>query len=251
MPNVEVGNNGPDGDSLGNLGDVDDEASIPAPQGHEVIVVDAVEVAETPIVPETVEPEPRMAETASSEVAPMIVDAAPVIEKRIIVHEYPNAGIAFYPPFGETLPNHTLVGGFSVPSGYVAMYEKLWEMYGHFVVTKDPEHSYFLTRQVEIILRVIDDIHNRSRSTVTRDVLFDWEYNLKNYERLGFNLKWLRQKINTIKDAVVENIPYISEAVMKKMIEVVELIKKLELEKAALHVLENAEKQKSFFDGFL
>ena len=90
----------------------------------------------------------------------MVVDVAPVVERRMIVHEYPNAGIAFEPPFGETFLNHVLVGGFSVPT--FAMYEKLWKMYGHFAVKKDPEHSFFLTRQVEILLRVIDSIEIRT-----------------------------------------------------------------------------------------
>lgn len=74
---------------------------------------------------------------------------------------------------------------------------------------------------------------------------------MENYERLGFNLKWLPQKINIIKDAVVKNIPFTSNDVMDKMTKIAELTKKMELERAALQVLENAEKQKSYFDGFL
>lgn len=121
----------------------------------------------------------------------------------------------------------------------------------HIVVTKDPEHSYFLTRQVEVILRVINDICITARNTVTRDVLFDWEYNLKKAEELDFNLKWLRQKIDAIRKAVEGDAPFTtSDAVLNKMDEAAELTKKLEAEKAALQVLEDAEKQKSYFADF-
>lgn len=69
------------------------------------------------------------------------------------------------------------------------MYEKLSKMYGHIVIERDPKLSYLLTMKVGNILRVIDDIRTRARSTVTQDVVFDWEYNLKKSEELGFNLK--------------------------------------------------------------
>ncbi|XP_026407996.1 uncharacterized protein LOC113303183 [Papaver somniferum] len=172
----------------------------------------------------------------------MTMKDAPVVENHVVIHEYPNAGIVCEPPFGAQLPYHVYVGGFSVPTGYANMYEKLWKMYGHIVVARDPDRSYFLTMQLGNILHVIDDIRTRARSTITRDVLFDWEYNLENSERLGFNLKWLRLKINTIKDAVVKNITFTSNSVMEKMTKIAELTKKLELERAALQVLENAEK---------
>lgn len=128
MPNVEVRNNGSNNDDLSNHGAVDNETSIPVPQGHVTLVVDAVEVTETPIVHEMVEPESRMEEAAPTEVVPMIADTVTATENRIIVHEYPNAGNAFTPPFGEILPYHRFLGGFSVPIGYASMYKKPWKM---------------------------------------------------------------------------------------------------------------------------
>lgn len=175
VPNNEVGNYESSNDGLGNPGVVDDKTSIFMPQDDEVLVVDVVEVEETLIVPQTVEPEPEITEATSSEIVSMITDASPVVENQMIVHEYPTAGISFDPQFGELLPYHQLVGGLSVPIGYAAMYKELWEMYGHIVVTRDPERSYFMTQQVEAILRVIDDIRITARNAVTQDVLFDWD----------------------------------------------------------------------------
>ena len=159
MLNNEVGNQNHTNSNSSDPEVVDDETPI-VPPGYEALVVDAM--VETPVVSEAVELEPAAAEVTSSEVVSMVVDVAPEVENRMILHEYPNAGISFEPPFGAVLPYHQLVGGFSIPIGYVAVYEKLWKMYGHMVVKKDPEHSFFLTRQVEILLRVIDSIEIRT-----------------------------------------------------------------------------------------
>lgn len=64
---------------------------------------------------------------------------------------------------------------------------------------------------------------------------------MKNAEDLGFNLKWLRQRLEVIRKAVKGDAPFpTSDAVLKKVNEVVDLTKKLEVEKAALKVLEEA-----------
>jgi hypothetical protein len=244
---------------VGNQNHTDDNSSSPTvveedtpmiPPGFEVPVADAM--VETLVVSEAVELEPVAVEVTSSEVVSMVVDVAPEVENRMILHEYPNAGIPFDPPFGAVLTYHQLVGGFSVPIGYATMYEKLWKMYGHMVVNRDPERNYLLTKQVEAVLCVLHDICTTPKNVVTRDVLLSWEYSLKNAEDLGFNLKWFRQKLDTIRKAVEGDVPFpVGDDMMKKRNAVAELTKKLEAEKAALKALEDAEKQKSFFDGFL
>lgn len=131
------------------------------------------------------------------------------------------------------------------------MYEKIWKKFGHIIVTRDPKRTYSLTMQVSVILRVVSDICARARNTVTPDVLFDWEFNLENSERLGFNVKWLRKKIDDIKDSCENNIPFPNDVVMEKEDKIARLTEELNMEKAALQILKDAEEQKYFFADFL
>lgn len=43
------------------------------------------------------------------------------------------------------------------------------------------------------LLRVINDMWTRATSTITKDVFFDWEYDLESSEEYGFHVGRLRQ----------------------------------------------------------
>ncbi|XP_026428516.1 uncharacterized protein LOC113324412 [Papaver somniferum] len=118
MPNTEVGNTETNNDNSSSAEVIDEGTNISALQGHERVVIEIVKETETSIVVVSVtdEAEPRAEET--EEDVNMSVEVSPVIENRIVVHEYPSAGIDFYPPFDASFPYHQLVGGFSVPIGY-------------------------------------------------------------------------------------------------------------------------------------
>ncbi|XP_026410902.1 uncharacterized protein LOC113306143 [Papaver somniferum] len=170
VPNTEVENNGTNVEDSSNVVNQSSNITYSPLPGYENIIVEAVEETETPVAIET---EQRTEEIVPEEDVVITMEDAPVIENRVVIHEYPNAGIVCEPPFGAQPLYHVYVGGFSVPTGYANMYEKLWKMCGHIVVARDPDRRYFLAMQLGNILHVIDDIRTRSRSTVTRDVLFD------------------------------------------------------------------------------
>lgn len=111
MENGGIEHNETHNDDSSNLETIDDETTTFAPQVHETLVVETIEATGTPIVvvSEMEETGPRVEEAAPAveETAAMTVEVAPVIENRIIVHEYPNSWIVCYPPFGELLPYHT------------------------------------------------------------------------------------------------------------------------------------------------
>lgn len=65
---------------------------------------------------------------------------------------------------------------------------------------------------------------------MTPDVLFEWEFNLENSKRLGFNVKWLRKKINAIKDSFENNIPFPNNVMMEKEEKIAKLNEALNLE---------------------
>lgn len=70
-------------------------------------------------------------------------------------------------------------------------------------------------------------------------------------EEVGFNVKWLRQRINTIKKAIENNVPFLIDVVVEKEAKIARLTKELEMEKATLQVLKNADEHKSYFADFL
>ena len=202
------------------------------------------------VVASVIEETEIAAENTEGTVA-LVVEAAPVTENRIIVYEYPTAGVAFDPPFNTSLPYHELVGGFSVPIGYARLYETIWKKFGHMIVDRNPGRAYALTMQVGVILRVVSDMHTRPRNTVTPDILFDWEFNLENSERLGLNVKWLRKQINVIKDSCEKNIPFPNDAVKEKEDKISKLTEELNKERAALQILKDADERKPFLADLL
>ncbi|XP_026436846.1 uncharacterized protein LOC113334842 isoform X2 [Papaver somniferum] len=124
---------------------IDEETTVPALQGHERVFTEVMEtsIVSTPVIEKH---EPQTEET--EETVAMTVEVAPIIENRVVVHEYPSAGVSFDPSFDASLPYHELVGGFSVPIGYAGLYEKIWKKFGHIIVNRDPERAYDLTMQV-------------------------------------------------------------------------------------------------------
>ncbi|XP_026409573.1 uncharacterized protein LOC113304650 [Papaver somniferum] len=125
--NTEVEDIETNKDNSSSPGVIDEDTIIPELQVHEIVVT---EVMETSIVATLVieETEPQAEET--EETVAMTVEVAPVIENRIVVHEYPSAGFSFDPTFDASLPSHELVGGFSIPIGYAGLYEKIWRKFG-------------------------------------------------------------------------------------------------------------------------
>ncbi|XP_026383761.1 uncharacterized protein LOC113279279 [Papaver somniferum] len=168
--NTEVEDTETNKDNSSSPGVIDEEKTIPTLQSHERVVTEVMEtsIVATPVIEET-EPQAE----ATEETVAMTVEVAPVIENRIVVYEYPSAGVAFDPPFDASLPYHELVGGFTVPIGYAGLYEKIWRKFGHIIVNRDPGRAYALTVQVSVILRVVSDICARDRNIMTPYVLFD------------------------------------------------------------------------------
>lgn len=86
------------------------------------------------------------------------------------------AGATFTPPYLVPYPDHVLIGGFSVPANYAALYTKIWESYRHVAMTKRITGRLALVKRVEEALSSIDDMCNVTGHTVSEDVILSWKF---------------------------------------------------------------------------
>lgn len=117
VPNDEVENNRADDDGTSSIMNQSDANTIISSQIRVEVADEATKETEAQVlIPGIEETDPMMEETAPQE------EAAPM---PIVVYEYPNAGIIFDPPFVDIIQNHELIGGFSVPTEYAGLYERI------------------------------------------------------------------------------------------------------------------------------
>ncbi|XP_026439728.1 MATH domain and coiled-coil domain-containing protein At3g58200-like [Papaver somniferum] len=141
------------------------------------------------------EPEPEKQNTANDG------------ETSLQLGEYPDAGQPFEggrsnvegSEFEEGL--YEEIGGFSILKKQVPLYEQIWLKYGHIPSTKViPASSYYiLVMVVKDIMNSAMDMHQCHFIDLSNEMIELWEEKIKMAERLEFNVKWLRQRFESVK----------------------------------------------------
>lgn len=91
------------------------------------------------------------------------------------------------------------VGGFSVLKSHAGFYEKIWMKYGHIASNKVLKDSYAQVPVVSGIMTTIIHMHYYRFSDLTSWIVEGWEDNIKNAEKLEFNIRWVREWLEDVK----------------------------------------------------
>ncbi|XP_026436942.1 uncharacterized protein LOC113334934 [Papaver somniferum] len=97
-----------------------------------------------------------------------LVAACAIVVKESLPVVGSTACAIFDPPF---LTPHVLIGGFSVPVKYEALYTKIWERYRHIATSKKITSRFVLVKRVEEVLSSIYNMCNVTGHTVSEDVI--------------------------------------------------------------------------------
>ncbi|XP_026427576.1 uncharacterized protein LOC113323475 [Papaver somniferum] len=91
------------------------------------------------------------------------------------------------------------VGGFSVLKSHAGFYEKIWMKYGHIASNKVLKDSYAQVPVVSGIMDTIVHMHYCRFPELTSRIIERWEDNIKNAEKLEFNIGWVRDWLEYVK----------------------------------------------------
>ncbi|KAI3991321.1 hypothetical protein MKX01_034640 [Papaver californicum] len=91
------------------------------------------------------------------------------------------------------------VGGFSVLKTQARFYEKIWKKYGHITSNKVLKDSYAQQPVVSGIMTTIIHMHYCRFSDLTSEIIEVWEDNIKNAEKIEFNIWWVREWLEDAK----------------------------------------------------
>ncbi|KAI3995866.1 hypothetical protein MKX01_020401 [Papaver californicum] len=128
-----------------------------------------------------------------------------------LVGECPSAG----QPFGEGHHNYKVVGfgdekefedvgGFSILKTQAPLYKQIWLKYGHIPTIKVmPISSYaLLVMAVKDLMNSIIDMHQCRYVELSSEMVERWEQMLKMAEKLEFNIGWLRERLESVRNGL-------------------------------------------------
>ncbi|KAI3924814.1 hypothetical protein MKW98_031065, partial [Papaver atlanticum] len=101
----------------------------------------------------------------------------------------------------ERVEGFEFVENFKIPEEHAALYKKIYEKYGHMATRKVIKfNDDMLLTCVASLLKIISDMENVRCSELSEALLDRWEGSIKDAEALEFNIKWLREGFNRLKN---------------------------------------------------
>ncbi|KAI3878243.1 hypothetical protein MKX03_005072 [Papaver bracteatum] len=101
----------------------------------------------------------------------------------------------------ERVEGFEFVENFKIPEEHAALYKKIYEKYGHMATRKVIKfNDDMLLTCVASLLKIISDMENVQCSELSEALLDRWEGSIKDAEALEFNIKWLREGFNRLKN---------------------------------------------------
>ncbi|KAI3877360.1 hypothetical protein MKX03_026417 [Papaver bracteatum] len=91
------------------------------------------------------------------------------------------------------------VGGFSVLKSHARFYEEIWMKYGYIASNKVLKDSNAQVPVVSGIMDTIVHMHYCRFSDLTSRIIEGWEDNMKNAEKLEFNIGWVGEWLECVK----------------------------------------------------
>ncbi|KAI3896464.1 hypothetical protein MKX03_014611, partial [Papaver bracteatum] len=94
------------------------------------------------------------------------------------------------------------VGGFCILKTQAPVYKQIWLRYGHIPSTKVlPISAYrVLILAVTDLMSCVMDMHNYRYVDLTFEMIEGWEEKINMAEKLEFNIGWLRQRFEMVKE---------------------------------------------------
>ncbi|RZC86631.1 hypothetical protein C5167_029982 [Papaver somniferum] len=98
------------------------------------------------------------------------------------------------------------VGGFSVLKTQASLYKEIWLNYGHIASNQVLSDFYYYSQVVLVseIMTCIRDMNRYHLDQVSSKVIDSWEMKVEVAEKLGFNISWLRERLEDIKKTIAE-----------------------------------------------
>ncbi|XP_026412409.1 uncharacterized protein LOC113308141 isoform X1 [Papaver somniferum] len=101
----------------------------------------------------------------------------------------------------ERVEGFEFVENFKIPEEHAALYKIIYEKYGHMATRKVIKfNDDMLLTCVINLLKIISAMENMRCSELTEALLQRWEGSIKDAEALEFNIKWLREGFNRLKN---------------------------------------------------
>ncbi|KAI3894053.1 hypothetical protein MKW92_026071 [Papaver armeniacum] len=101
----------------------------------------------------------------------------------------------------ESVEGFEFVDNFKIPEEHVVLYKKIYEKHGHMATKKVIKfNDAMLLTCVTSLLRIIPAMENVQGSELSEALLERWEGFIKDAEALEFNIKWLREGFNRLRN---------------------------------------------------
>ncbi|KAI3986229.1 hypothetical protein MKX01_031465 [Papaver californicum] len=122
---------------------------------------------------------------------------------------YPGAGKPFgegQVGYGEDKQEFEDIGGFHVLKTQAPLYRHMWLKYGHIASTNVmPIASYpILAMVVKDLMSSISDMHKCHYLDLSSEMIEKWEDMITMAEKLEFNIRWLRERFEHVKEGMGE-----------------------------------------------
>ncbi|RZC82217.1 hypothetical protein C5167_045004 [Papaver somniferum] len=101
----------------------------------------------------------------------------------------------------ERVEGFEYVDNFKIPEEHVILYKKIYEKHGHMATKKVIKfNDAMLLTCVTSLLKIISAMENVRGSEFSEPVLERWEGFIKDAEALEFNIKWLREGLDRLRN---------------------------------------------------
>ncbi|XP_026417355.1 serine hydroxymethyltransferase 3, chloroplastic-like, partial [Papaver somniferum] len=122
------------------------------------------------------------------------------VDLGISSYEYPSACLPFDIHMKCMSSSYRTVGRFLVRKKFVPLYTKVRRRYGHIATRNVVQHcASALVTTVNCLLPMISEIEDISICNIAESKFEEWENMVSTYETMGFNVGWLRQRLDIIK----------------------------------------------------
>ncbi|XP_026426297.1 uncharacterized protein LOC113322435 [Papaver somniferum] len=93
------------------------------------------------------------------------------------------------------------IDNFKIPKEYAVLYKKIFDKYGHMATKKViKSNDTVLVACVTSLLKIISTMETARGSDLSDALLESWDGDIEDVENLGFNIKWLRDKFDEVKN---------------------------------------------------
>ncbi|RZC82219.1 hypothetical protein C5167_045007 [Papaver somniferum] len=101
----------------------------------------------------------------------------------------------------EGVEGFVYVDNFKIPEEYEILYKKIYGKYGHIATKKVIKFSdTVLLACVNNLLKIISAMETKRGEELSEELLVEWEGFIKDAEALKFNIKWLQNGFNRLKN---------------------------------------------------